>query len=98
MSNFDFSELTVARVHAAYLDGTLTARELCEHYLERLKALEPRLNSVICVNPKALEEADKVDAFIAANHALNGTLFGIPVMLKDNFNTTDMPTAPYSLL
>ena len=97
MSNFDFSELTVARVHAAYLDGTLTARKLCEHYLERLKALEPRLNSVICVNPKALEEADKVDAFIAANHALNGTLFGIPVMLKDNFNTTDMPTTAGSV-
>jgi Asp-tRNA(Asn)/Glu-tRNA(Gln) amidotransferase A subunit family amidase len=97
MSSFDFSELTVRRAHAAFRDGSLTVRELCEHYLERIKQLEPRLNSVICVNPKALEEADAADALIAQSHAFDGALFGIPVMLKDNFNTTDMPTTAGSV-
>ena len=97
MSSFDFSELTVRRAHAAFRDGSLTVRELCEHYLERIKQLEPRLNSVICVNPKALEEADAADALIAQSHTFDGALFGIPVMLKDNFNTTDMPTTAGSV-
>ena len=41
---------------------------------------------------KALEEADAFDAYVKEHHALCGPLHGIPVMLKDNFNTTDMPT------
>ena len=97
MSKFNIMETTVAKVQAAYLDGTLTCRELCEDYIARIKAYDhegPAINSIICVNPKALEEADAFDAYVKEHHALCGPLHGIPVMLKDNFNTTDMPTPP----
>ena len=62
MSKFNIMETTVAKVQAAYLDGTLTCRELCEDYIARIKAYDhegPAINSIICVNPKALEEADR---------------------------------------
>ena len=100
MSKFDIMETTVAKVQAAYLDGTLTCRELCEDYIARIKAYDhegPAINSIICVNPKALEEADAFDAYVKEHHALCGPLHGIPVMLKDNFNTTDMPTTAGSI-
>ena len=100
MSKFNIMETTVAKVHAAYLDGTLTCRELCEDYIARIKAYDhkgPAINSIICVNPRALEEADAFDAYVKEHHALCGPLHGIPVMLKDNFNTTDMPTTAGSI-
>ena len=81
MSKFDIMETTVAKVQAAYLDGTLTCRELCEDYLARIKAYDhegPAINSIICVNPKALEEADAFDAYVKEHHALCGPLHGIP--------------------
>ena len=59
MTSFDFMEATVAKVHAAYLNGSLTCRALCEYYLKRIEQLESRINSIICVNPKALEEAER---------------------------------------
>lgn len=97
MTSFDFIEATVAKVHAAYLDGSLTCRALCEYYLKRIEQLEPRINSIICVNPKTLEEADRFDAYVKERRRLCGALHGIPVMLKDNFNTTDMPTTAGSV-
>ena len=97
MELFDFMEATVAKVHAAYLDGSLTCRALCEYYLKRIEQLEPRINSIICVNPKTLEEADRFDAYVKERRRLCGALHGIPVMLKDNFNTTDMPTTAGSV-
>ena len=100
MSKFDIMETTVAKVQAAYLDGSLTCRELCEQYIARIKAYDhegPAINSIICVNPRALEEADAFDAYVKEHHKLCGPLHGIPVMLKDNFNTTDMPTTAGSI-
>ena len=49
------------------------------------------------MNPRALEEADAFDAYVKEHHKLCGPLHGIPVMLKDNFNTTDMPTTAGSI-
>ena len=83
MSKFNIMETTVAKVQAAYLDGTLTCRELCEDYIARIKAYDhegPAINSIICVNPKALEEADAFDAYVKEHHALCGPLHGIPVI------------------
>ena len=100
MSKFNIMETTVAEVHKAYLSGELTCRELCEAYIGRINAYDhegPAINSIICVNPKALEEADKFDAYVKEHHALCGPLHGIPIMLKDNFNTTDMPTTAGSV-
>lgn len=97
---FDLMEATVAQIHAAMREGTLTCRELVEAYLDRIEAYDqkgPAINSVITVNPHALGEADACDAYFEANGEFCGPLHGIPVMLKDNFNTVDMQTTAGSV-
>ena len=71
--------------------GRLTSRALVSRYLVRLGMYEDRLHAAIVVNPRALEEADQLDRERAAG-TLRGPLHGIPVALKDNIHTTDMPT------
>ena len=91
---FNFKETTVAEVHRAMLAGEVTCRELVEYYLGRIDAYDqkgPCLNAIILVNPKALEEADRLDAALKEK-GLTGPLHGIPVILKDNVDTADMPT------
>lgn len=93
--SFELMETTIAKVHRAMLDGQLTCRELVEAYLKRIDAFEdqgPAINAIILVNPKALEEADRLDDLLKRSGSLSGPLHGIPVMLKDNVNTYDMPT------
>jgi Asp-tRNA(Asn)/Glu-tRNA(Gln) amidotransferase A subunit family amidase len=93
-------EATVAGVHAAMLAGTITCRDLVDWYLRRIKAYDaqgPRLNSIILVNPKAAGEAERLDAEFRKTGTLTGPLHGIPVLLKDNFDTADMPTTAGSL-
>ena len=97
---FDLMEATVAQIHAAMREGTLTCRELVEAYLDRIEAYDqkgPAINSVITINPHALGEADACDAYFEANGEFCGPLHGIPVMLKDNFNTVDMQTTAGSV-
>lgn len=82
------------------MSGNLTAVELIQWYLRRIDAYDkqgPKLNSVIYINPKALEEAAALDAKLATAGKLAGPLHGIPVLLKDNVNTKDMPTSAGSL-
>ena len=62
-----------------------------EQYLERIALYEDKLNAVITVNPNALEEADERDRGAQAGK-VRGPLHGIPIALKDNIHTTDMPT------
>lgn len=100
MSEFQYMETTVAAVQAAYLAGTLTCRELVEFYLARIEAYDkkgPALNAIIRINEKALEEADALDAYVKERHAFRGPLHGVPIMLKDNFYTEDMPTTAGSI-
>lgn len=100
MEHFEFMETTISKVHQAYLEGSLTAVELIKFYLQRIEAYDkkgPAINSIICVNPNILEEAAAADAYLKEHHALQGPLHGIPVMLKDNFNTSDMPTTAGSI-
>lgn len=92
---FEIMETTISKVHAAMLSGDVTCRALTEAYLARIDAYEkkgPAINAIILVNPKALEEADKLDAELKKTGKLTGPLHGIPVMLKDNVDTFDMPT------
>ena len=82
------------------MSGNLTAVNLVQWYLRRIDAYDkqgPKLNSVIYINPKALEEAAALDAKLATAGKLAGPLHGIPVLLKDNVNTKDMPTTAGSL-
>ncbi|MDQ7908116.1 amidase family protein [Phytohabitans sp. ZYX-F-186] len=92
---FELIEATVAGIHEAYRRGQLTCRELVRQYLDRIAAYDkrgPALRSVITVNPRALEIADELDRRYRRSGRLTGPLHGIPVILKDNFDTVDMPT------
>ena len=63
--SFQVMEATIRDVHGAYKSGSLTARQLVQLYLDRIDAYDkrgPTINSVININPKALEEAGKLDA------------------------------------
>ena len=93
-AKFTLEEATIADVHKAFKSGELTAKKLVEMYLKRIEAYDqkgPKLNAVIYVNPKALEEAAALDAKFKKSGPV-GPLHGIPVLLKDNVNTKDMPT------
>ncbi|MBZ2175178.1 hypothetical protein K8M07_07900 [Schnuerera sp. xch1] len=97
--NFHLEEATIASVHFTMEKGELTCRQLVKMYIKRIKDYdkeEPGLNSVIMVNPNALEVADKLDKQFEKS-GLTGSLHGIPVLLKDNINTEDMPTTAGSL-
>ena len=91
---FELMEATIADIHDAYRNGQLTCRELVQQYLDRIAAYDkqgPTLKAIITVNPRALEIADELDRQYQRS-GLTGPLHGIPIILKDNYNTFDMPT------
>jgi amidase len=97
---FHLEEATISDVHAAYKSGAITATRLVQAYLERIQAYDqagPKLNVVIFLNPKALQEAAALDERLRTTGKFVGPLHGIPVLLKDNVNTRDMPTTGGSL-
>ncbi|OJW70186.1 MULTISPECIES: amidase [unclassified Spirosoma] len=88
-------EATIDQLHTAMQKGKLTAVELVQLYLDRIEAYDkqgPFLNAIIMVNPKALTEARRLDSLYKATGTFVGPLHGIPVIVKDNYNTFDMPT------
>ncbi len=97
---FQLAETTIADIHSAYESGRLTCRQLVESYLARIEAYDrsgPNFNSVISVNPTALEEADALDAAFLAG-GLTGPLHGIPLVMKDQADVKGMPTTMGSVL
>jgi len=92
---FDVVETTIAEIHAAMRAGTLTARQLVQAYLDRIEAYDdrgPSLNALTTINPRALARADSLDRAFRETGELVGPLHGIPVIVKDNYDTHDMPT------
>jgi amidase len=90
----DLDAATIADLNAAFSAGTLSAEKLAQMCLARIEAYDrkgPRLRAMITVNPKALETARALDAERKATGP-RSPLHGIPVVLKDNFDTADMPT------
>ena len=97
---FEVVEATIGEIHQAMREGRLTARQLVERYLARIEAYDrrgPSLNSLIVVNPGALARADSLDAAFRRTGRLSGPLHGIPVIVKDNYDTHDLPTTAGSL-
>src|SRR5258706_7879557 len=88
---FSVVEATIPEMHAAMKQGRVTSRELVVQYLVRIALFNRRLNGVITVNPRALQEADARDRE-RAQGKVRGPLHGIPIALKDNIQTTEMPT------
>ncbi len=90
-ARFSVVEASIQDMQRAMREGRVTSRQLVEQYLIRIALYEERLNAVMAVNPKALQEADRLDAERRAGK-VRGPLHGIPVALKDIVHTTDMPT------
>jgi amidase len=94
-----YEEATIADIQAALSAKTLTCRALVQMYLDRIAAYDkkgPTLNAIVVTNPDALKLADALDArFVQSGPA--GPLHCAPLIVKDNYETTDMPTSAGSL-
>lgn len=93
-------EITIGELTKGYLDGSYTIEEVVSDYLKRIEALDkngPALNSIITINPQALEIARELDRELKDGR-VRGPMHGVPVILKDNIDTYDkMPTTGGSL-
>ena len=98
--SIDVTAATLEQVNQALDEGSLTSERLVELYLERIEAFDqdgPMLNAIITLNPKALARAQELDIEREA-HGARSPLHGIPIVLKDNLDTADMPTTAGSSL
>jgi Asp-tRNA(Asn)/Glu-tRNA(Gln) amidotransferase A subunit family amidase len=96
---FVLEEATIASVHEAMRAGSLTCRSLVEQYLARIEVHDKQgaaLNAIILVNPDALKTADDLDRQFRQG-GLVGPMHCVPVIVKDNYETSDMPTTAGSL-
>lgn len=93
-------EITIDQIQCALRDGSLTTSALVRHCLARIAAYDregPALRALINVHPRALEEAARLDQQYATGGPV-GPLHGVPIVLKDNFNTHDLPTTSGSVV
>jgi len=98
--DFEWVEATIFTVHEALDAGQITCRDLVEGYLARISAYDqiaPALNSILNVNPHALARADSLDRDRTAG-GRNGSLHCVPVLMKDQVETRDLPTTYGSAL
>ncbi len=92
---FELAEATITQTHAALAAGELSCAELITGYLARINAYDdrgPELNAIINVNSRALDVAADLDTDYETNSETTGPLHCIPVIVKDNFDTADLPT------
>jgi len=90
-STFSIFESSMPEMQAAMKAGRVTSHDIVQQYLTRIALYEDKLNAAITINPDALKEADERDRERAQGY-VRGPLHGIPVALKDNIHTTNMPT------
>jgi amidase len=98
--SFVLEEATVADIAAAFDSGALTCVKLTQLYLARIAAYEDagiRLNSITTINPDALRMAAELDRE-RQRSGPRSPLHGIPVLLKDNVDTFDLPTSNGSVI
>ncbi|WP_254861955.1 amidase [Halovivax gelatinilyticus] len=94
--SFDVLDATIAEIHAAMDDGALTAESLVSAYLRRIETYDDDLNAILSVNDGARERARTLDEQFDRD-GFQGPLHGIPILLKDNQDTHDMPTTAGSV-
>lgn len=90
-ADFELSELTVPELQKMMEEGTYTARRITELYLQRIQDIDkngPALNSLIEINPDALQLAEQLDEE-RKQGKVRSKLHGIPVLIKDNIDTAD---------
>ncbi|AHG02218.1 amidase (plasmid) [Halostagnicola larsenii XH-48] len=89
-------EATIGQLHRAFEAGTLTSEELVERYEERIESYDrngPELNAIVTHNENAADRAAELDTKFDESGAFIGPLHGIPVVVKDHVETTDLPTS-----
>jgi amidase len=100
---FTLEETTIDSAHKAILSRQLTCEALVNSYINRIKTYDfdthngPPLNAFVYLSNTALNEARIQDEYYLKNHQLLGPLHCIPVVVKDNIDTYDMPTSEGSL-
>lgn len=92
----DLDTVTIPELQARMARGSLTSSALTGAYLWRIKTVDPRIHAVLRTDPTALRQAAASDARHRRGE-VRGPLDGIPVLLKDNVNTRDLPTTGGSL-
>ncbi len=98
-SSFDLMEASIPELQQAMEAGLVTSADLVRWYLARIDAFDdrgPQLNSMVYVNKKAIERAEALDKE-RKEKGPRGPLHGIPIVLKDNYDTADMPTTGGSI-
>ncbi|KAK5124811.1 hypothetical protein LTR85_001524 [Meristemomyces frigidus] len=90
--SFDAREATIASTHHSLYTGLTTCREVVSSFLSRIESLNNHTNAIISLNPRVLTVADQYDAKLKVNNGSFGPLFCIPTLLKDNYDTVDVPT------
>lgn len=96
---FDPVEKTIPELQQALTSGAVTSRQLVDAYLARIAAYDrqgPALNAMVALNPQAAAQADALDAERKAR-GVRGPLHGIPIVVKDNYETVEMPTGAGSV-
>ncbi|HTR77055.1 MAG TPA: amidase family protein [Gemmatimonadaceae bacterium] len=96
---FHVEEATIAQIESALHDRRITCRALVEQYMRRIDAYDrkgPAINAIILVNPAATATADSLDRLARAGKSA-GPLHCVPIIVKDNFDTYDLPTTAGSL-
>ena len=98
VSHFEVTETTIAQTLEAIRTHRVTCRQLVQAYFRRIKAYDQstHLNAIVLINPEALSDADKLDREFARTHKLR-PLHGIPVIVKDNYDTKNLQTTGGSL-
>jgi len=98
--SIDLGSATIADINEGFESGSLTSEKLVKLYLKRIETYDkkgPSINTVITLNTKAIEQARALDKE-RKTKGPRSPIHGIPIVLKDNFDTFDMPTTAGSIL
>lgn len=98
-SEYWVQEITISHVHDAFSNGSLSCEKLVNIYLDRIRKYDKstKLNAIVLINPNAIKRAKQLDSEFQESRKLR-ELHCVPVILKDNFDTADMPTAAGSMV